>query len=104
MQVGFSVIIEMHRTSKRLDQVSCIICAGGLTVAVLLIRFALAFVEKSCCKEVWDHTIHHLEWLRFFVTGVTVFVVAVPEGLPLAVTIALAFSVKKVITNPLLCT
>jgi hypothetical protein len=30
------------------------------------------------------------------VVGVTVFVVAVPEGLPLAVTIALAFSVKKV--------
>lgn len=37
-----------------------------------------------------------LEILRFLVVGVTVFVVAVPEGLPLAVTIALAFSVKKV--------
>ncbi len=37
-----------------------------------------------------------LEILRFMVVGVTVFVVAVPEGLPLAVTIALAFSVKKV--------
>ena len=31
--------------------------------------------------------------------GVTVFVVAVPEGLPLAVTIALAFSVKKMMRD-----
>jgi hypothetical protein len=30
---------------------------------------------------------------------VTVFVVAVPEGLPLAVTIALAFSVKKMMVR-----
>jgi magnesium-transporting ATPase (P-type) len=33
--------------------------------------------------------------LRFVVTGVTVLVVAVPEGLPLAVSIALAFSVFR---------
>eukprot|EP00961_Rhodomonas_salina_P037477 503647-Rhodomonas_salina.1 len=70
--------------------------AGGLTVAVLLVRFAMAFAQGQCCKEHWDHSIHHLEYLRFLVVGVTVFVVAVPEGLPLAVTIALAFSVKKV--------
>jgi len=31
----------------------------------------------------FNHKIHHLEWLRFMVVGVTVFVVAVPEGLPL---------------------
>lgn len=31
----------------------------------------------------------------FFITGITVLVVAIPEGLPLAVTIALAYSVKK---------
>eukprot|EP00285_Hemiselmis_virescens_P009234 CAMPEP_0173407858 /NCGR_PEP_ID=MMETSP1356-20130122/68224_1 /TAXON_ID=77927 ORGANISM="Hemiselmis virescens, Strain PCC157" /NCGR_SAMPLE_ID=MMETSP1356 /ASSEMBLY_ACC=CAM_ASM_000847 /LENGTH=470 /DNA_ID=CAMNT_0014369085 /DNA_START=69 /DNA_END=1478 /DNA_ORIENTATION=+ len=73
--------------------------AGALTVLVLLVRFAMAFWDKSCCKESWDNKIHHLEWLRFFVTGVTIFVVAVPEGLPLAVTIALAFSVKKMMTD-----
>jgi hypothetical protein len=47
----------------------------------------------------WDHSIHHLEYLRILVIGVTVFVVAVPEGLPLAVTIALAFSVKKMMND-----
>ena len=33
--------------------------------------------------------------LQFFITGITVLVVAIPEGLPLAVTISLAYSVKK---------
>ena len=35
------------------------------------------------------------QYLRFVIAGVTVVVVAVPEGLPLAVTLALAFSVKR---------
>lgn len=34
------------------------------------------------------------EFVRFFIIGVTVLVVAVPEGLPLAVTLSLAYSVK----------
>lgn len=35
------------------------------------------------------------ELLNFFIIAVTIIVVAVPEGLPLAVTIALAYSVGK---------
>lgn len=33
-------------------------------------------------------------FVKFVIIGVTVLVVAVPEGLPLAVTLALAYSVK----------
>ena len=33
--------------------------------------------------------------LGFFITGITILVVAIPEGLPLAVTISLAYSVNK---------
>ena len=33
-------------------------------------------------------------YVDFFIIGVTVLVVAVPEGLPLAVTLALAYSVR----------
>lgn len=41
-------------------------------------------------------TMHSLkELLNFFIVAVTIIVVAVPEGLPLAVTIALAYSVNK---------
>jgi len=34
------------------------------------------------------------QFIRFFIIGVTVLVVAVPEGLPLAVTLSLAYSVR----------
>ena len=52
------------------------------------------FRSELCCKEHWDNSVHWSEVLGFFISGVTIFVVAVPEGLPLAVTIALAFSVR----------
>lgn len=39
-------------------------------------------------------------FVKFFIIGVTVLVVAVPEGLPLAVTISLAYSVK---VSPVRC-
>jgi magnesium-transporting ATPase (P-type) len=44
-------------------------------------------------REDWN------ELIAFFIIGVTVLVVAVPEGLPLAVTIALAYSVKKMMKD-----
>ncbi|VDQ00648.1 unnamed protein product [Trichobilharzia regenti] len=46
-------------------------------------------------KEQWDTGRHLHQFVRFVIIGVTVLVVAVPEGLPLAVTISLAYSVKK---------
>lgn len=39
------------------------------------------------------------EWLSYFIIGVTIVVVAVPEGLPLAVMISLAYSVKKMLID-----
>lgn len=37
--------------------------------------------------------------MGFFITAITILVVAVPEGLPLAVTISLAYSVKKMMKD-----
>ncbi len=37
--------------------------------------------------------------LKFFIFAVTIVVVAVPEGLPLAVTISLAYSMKKMMKH-----
>merc|ERR1719403_742164 len=45
---------------------------------------------------------HNDEWengLNYFIVAVTVIVVAVPEGLPLAVTLSLAYSVKKMMAD-----
>ncbi|KAL8009497.1 putative P-type ATPase, HAD-like superfamily [Plasmopara halstedii] len=39
------------------------------------------------------------DYLNFFIIAITVLVVAIPEGLPLAVTIALAYSVKKMLLD-----
>ena len=37
------------------------------------------------------------KWVNFIIIGITVIVVAVPEGLPLAVMISLAFSISKML-------
>ncbi|XP_021343203.1 plasma membrane calcium-transporting ATPase 2-like [Mizuhopecten yessoensis] len=67
-----------------------------VTVLVLIIKFCITeFVTK---EHVWtsDKTADYIEqFVSYFIIGVTVLVVAVPEGLPLAVTLALAYSVRK---------
>jgi len=40
-----------------------------------------------------------VEILNFLIIGVTVVVVAIPEGLPLSVTLSLAFSVKRMLKD-----
>jgi Ca2+ transporting ATPase len=45
-------------------------------------------------------TMYYMQYfVKFVIIGVTVLVVAVPEGLPLAVTLALAYSVKKMMLD-----
>lgn len=65
--------------------------AAIITVIVLAVRFSVTkYVDGGDIFQVTDL----FYFLQFFIIGVTVLVVAVPEGLPLAVTISLAFSVK----------
>ena len=46
----------------------------------------------------WD--VYYINfYVKFVIIGVTVLVVAVPEGLPLAVTLSLAYSVKKMMAD-----
>jgi Ca2+ transporting ATPase len=39
------------------------------------------------------------DWVGYFIVSVTILVVAVPEGLPLAVTISLAYSMRKMMRD-----
>ncbi len=67
-----------------------------LTVVILMIRFSLkTFVTEG---KTWDATYINY-YVKFVIIGVTVLVVAVPEGLPLAVTLSLAYSVKKMMAD-----
>jgi Ca2+ transporting ATPase len=52
----------------------------------------------------WDQPANSLssyfsEWLSYLLVGVAIIVVAVPEGLPLAVMITLAYSVKRMLLD-----
>ena len=61
------------------------------TVVILVMRFCItAFAIRHLP---WSNT-YIGQFVKFFIIGVTVLVVAVPEGLPLAVTLALAYSVR----------
>ena len=65
-----------------------------LIVLVMLIRFA---AERGTYKD-WNNS-YIGEILNFFILGITVIVVAIPEGLPLAVTLSLAYSTKKMLMD-----
>merc|ERR1711971_832339 len=67
-----------------------------LTVIILCIQFSVrTFIHEG---EAWK--VEYINnYVRFVIIGVTVLVVAVPEGLPLAVTLSLAYSVKKMMSD-----
>uniref|UniRef100_A0A671S559 Calcium-transporting ATPase n=1 Tax=Sinocyclocheilus anshuiensis TaxID=1608454 RepID=A0A671S559_9TELE len=73
---------------------------SAITVIILVVLFVVDTFwiqgipwEKECTP------IYIQFFVKFFIIGVTVLVVAVPEGLPLAVTISLAYSVKKMMKD-----
>lgn len=76
-----------------------------LTIHILFLRF---FIERLANRsfdffggegspgQIKEYS---QEWLEYFIIGVTIVVVAVPEGLPLAVMISLAYSVKRMLID-----
>lgn len=92
---------EGHKKEKsvlqaKLTKLAIQIGYAGSTIAVLTV---VILIIQFCVKT---FVIEHKEWkssyannlVRHLIIGVTVLVVAVPEGLPLAVTLSLAYSVK----------
>ena len=65
--------------------------AAIATFLVLVIRHSVE--EFAIAQHPWEAKQIGF-YVNFFIMGVTVLVVAVPEGLPLAVTLALAYSVR----------
>lgn len=66
-----------------------------MILLVLLLRFG---IEKGI-EKTWDTSSDIKELIDYFVLALTVLVVAIPEGLPLAVTLSLAVSVKKMLDD-----
>uniref|UniRef100_A0A4W5L9I9 Calcium-transporting ATPase n=1 Tax=Hucho hucho TaxID=62062 RepID=A0A4W5L9I9_9TELE len=73
---------------------------SAVTVIILILYFVIdtfGVQGRPWLKECTPIYIQY--FVKFFIIGVTVLVVAVPEGLPLAVTISLAYSVKKMMKD-----
>ncbi|GMT22007.1 hypothetical protein PFISCL1PPCAC_13304, partial [Pristionchus fissidentatus] len=66
------------------------------TVIILVVRFCINeyMINKQPVKAA---DLSHL--VNYIIIGVTVLVIAVPEGLPLAITLALTYSVKKMMLD-----
>merc|ERR1719500_233864 len=67
-----------------------------ITVIILCVRFS---IDKFYTEGLEWETYMLQNYVKFVIVGVTVLVVAVPEGLPLAVTLSLAYSVKKMMAD-----
>ena len=87
-------------TTSDLYRLTTVIFPPGTAIAVLTV---IILIMQFCIREFairgksWtaEDTARNIEmFVKYFIIGVTVLVVAVPEGLPLAVTLALAYSVK----------
>ncbi|EEF38611.1 calcium-transporting ATPase 4, plasma membrane-type [Ricinus communis] len=86
----------------KLNGVATIIGKIGLAFAVttflvMMGRFLLAKARHHEITE-WSAS-DAMQVLNFFAVAVTIIVVAVPEGLPLAVTLSLAFAMKKLMND-----
>lgn len=65
-----------------------------IILITLLIRFTVERVSKDSFESK-----HVGELLGFIIIAITVIVVAIPEGLPLAVTLSLAYSTKRMLKD-----
>jgi magnesium-transporting ATPase (P-type) len=79
------------------------------TVHVLFLRFFIErFIDRafdlfggetSSLRPEGSFKDYCIEWIKYFIVGIAIIVVAVPEGLPLAVMITLAFSVRRMLKD-----
>ncbi|KAI0558341.1 Cation-transporting P-type ATPase [Gracilaria domingensis] len=92
------LIVEPENTplQERLDRLAWSIGKLGILFAVL--TFAVSFIRwiiDGATSGEWDGN----EVLDFFIDAVTIVVVAIPEGLPLAITLGLAFAMRKMMKD-----
>ncbi|XP_053619032.1 plasma membrane calcium-transporting ATPase 2 isoform X1 [Plodia interpunctella] len=92
---------EKSVLQAKLTKLAIQIGYAGSTIAVLTV---IILVTQFCVhnfvidKKPWS-AVYVNNLVKHLIIGVTVLVVAVPEGLPLAVTLSLAYSVKKMMKD-----
>ena len=85
--------IQLDKLAKMISKVG-----GGLSVAA----FFAFLIHDILTNDLW-HTADYLSMvevvLRYFMMAVTLIVMAVPEGLPMAVTLALALNMRRMLQS-----
>ena len=106
---------ETTPLQNKLEEIATDIGKGGtyialLTVHVLLFRYfleGLSLRNTDLFGGESDPSIKSIQlfinamskWLNYLLVGVAIIVVAVPEGLPLAVMISLAYSIQRMLKD-----
>ncbi len=87
--------------NMQLDRLAKLISKIGSAVAIA--SFFLFWGHDVLTNPMWWHTNNYLEMLeivlRYFMMAVTLIVMAVPEGLPMAVTLALALNMRRMLKS-----
>ncbi len=108
-RISSNLTVEDNRTplQEKLDRVVAhigvvgAVAAGATFIALMLVHLMYpdrTFTNETLGEgELVDTHLEHI--LHAFLLSVTIVVVAVPEGLPLAVTISLAFFTKKMLKD-----
>lgn len=83
---------------ERLDSMANMIGIVGTAVAVATFIALVIFWGVRVSKVKWQWAFL-VDWVQYFIISVTIIAVAVPEGLPLAVTISLAYSMRQMMSD-----
>lgn len=94
---------EKTPLNKQLDKLSVIIGKIGAFLAVLIFLVLITkglFVTKDLMTDDWLHITKSV--LEYFMISVALMVMAIPEGLPMSITLSLAMSMRRMLkTNNL---
>ncbi|MCP5019832.1 MAG: HAD-IC family P-type ATPase [Ketobacter sp.] len=93
---------ELTPLQMKLEKIARDIGWFGLISAVIIFVVLLLRLIIESSIDGWgeEDAIHYVrEILEYFIIAITILVVAIPEGLPLAVTLSLAFSVNKMMDD-----
>ena len=97
IKAGLEVEAEDTPLQEKLEAMANTIGLYGGAMALLTAGTMVGLWYASCAAPTWEQGLEQL--LEAFIIAVTIVVVAVPEGLPLAVTISLAYSTTKMLQD-----